>query len=245
VAPVAIVAPSTSSDCFEMAIEAWRIAIKYRTPVIFLSDLYLGVGSEPWLIPDVDTLPRMEPGFATDPATFKAYERDPETLARPWAIPGTPGLEHRIGGLEKANITGNVNYEAENHDLMTRLRFEKIERIANDIPDVEVFGDEDGGDLLVLGWGSTYGVIRTAVQRARTAGKSVSQVHLRHLNPFPKNLGEVLGRFKKVLIPENNMGQLTLLIRGKYLIDAEGLHRVTGRPFMIQEVEDKILEMVS
>ena len=245
VAPVAIVAPSTSSDCFEMAIEAWRIAIKYRTPVIFLSDLYLGVGSEPWLIPDVDTLPRMEPGFATDPVTFKAYERDPETLARPWAIPGTPGLEHRIGGLEKANITGNVNYEAENHDLMTRLRFEKIERIANDIPDVEVFGDEDGGDLLVLGWGSTYGVIRTAVQRARTAGKSVSQVHLRHLNPFPKNLGEVLGRFKKVLIPENNMGQLTLLIRGKYLIDAEGLHRVTGRPFMIQEVEDKILEMVS
>ncbi len=130
----------------------------------------------------------MDPNFATDPATFKAYERDPETLARPWAVPGTPGLEHRIGGLEKANITGNVNYEAENHDLMTRLRFEKIERIANDIPDVEVFGDEDGGDLLVLGWGSTYGVIRTAVQRARTAGKSVSQAHLRHLNPFPKNL---------------------------------------------------------
>ena len=244
VAPVAIVAPATSSDCFNMAIEAWRIAIKYRTPVIFLSDLYLGVGSEPWLIPDVSTLPAMEPGFATDPATFKAYERDPETLARPWAIPGTPGLEHRIGGLEKANITGNVNYEAENHDLMTRLRFEKIERIANDIPDVEVYGDEAGGDLLVLGWGSTYGVNRTAVQRARTAGKKVSQVHLRHLNPFPKNLGDVLGRFKQVLIPENNMGQLTLLIRGKYLIDAEGLHRVTGRPFMIQEVEDKILEMV-
>jgi 2-oxoglutarate ferredoxin oxidoreductase subunit alpha len=245
VAPVAIVAPATSSDCFNMAIEAWRIAIKYRTPVIFLSDLYLGVGSEPWLIPDVDSLPTMEPNFATDPATFKAYERDPVTLARPWAVPGTPGLEHRIGGLEKANITGNVNYEAENHDLMTRLRFEKIERIANDIPDVEVYGDEDGGDLLVLGWGSTYGINRTAVQRARTAGKSVSQVHLRHLNPFPKNLGDVLGRFKRVLIPENNMGQLTLLIRGKYLIDAEGLHRVTGRPFTIQEVEDKIMEMVS
>ncbi|HEU0075040.1 MAG TPA: 2-oxoacid:acceptor oxidoreductase subunit alpha [Dehalococcoidia bacterium] len=244
VAPVAIVAPSTSSDCFNMAIEAWRIAIKYRTPVIFLSDLYLGVGSEPWLIPDPAKLPRMEANFATDPATFKAYERDPETLARPWAVPGTPGLEHRIGGLEKANITGNVNYEAENHDLMTRLRFEKIERIANDIPEVEVFGDEDGGDLLVLGWGSTYGVIRTAVQRARVAGKSVSQVHLKHLNPFPKNLGDVLGRFDKVLIPENNMGQLSLLIRGKYLVDAVGLHRVTGRPFMIQEIEDKILEMV-
>jgi 2-oxoglutarate ferredoxin oxidoreductase subunit alpha len=245
VAPVAIVAPSTSSDCFETAIEAWRIAIKYRTPVIFLSDLYLGVGSEPWLIPDFETLPKMEPNFASDPATFKAYERDPETLARPWAIPGTPGLEHRIGGLEKANITGNVNYEAENHDLMTRLRFEKIDRIANDIPDVEVFGDEDGGDLLVLGWGSTYGVNRTAVQRARTAGKSVSQAHLKHLNPFPKNLGDVLGRFKKVLIPENNMGQLTLLVRGRYLIDAEGLHRVTGRPFTISEVEEKILEMVN
>jgi 2-oxoglutarate ferredoxin oxidoreductase subunit alpha len=244
VAPVAIVAPSTSSDCFAMAIEAWRIAIKYRTPVIFLSDLYLGVGSEPWLIPDINQLPKMEPNFATDPATFKAYERDPETLARPWAIPGTPGLEHRIGGLEKANITGNVNYEAENHDLMTRLRFEKIERIANDIPEVEVYGDEDGGDLLVLGWGSTYGVNRTAVQRARTAGKSVSQAHLKHLNPFPKNLGDVLKRFKKVLIPENNMGQLTLLIRGKYLVDAEGLHRVTGRPFTISEVEQKILEMV-
>jgi 2-oxoglutarate ferredoxin oxidoreductase subunit alpha len=243
VAPVAIVAPSTSSDCFDMAIEAWRIAIKYRTPVIFLSDLYLGVGSEPWLIPDFDSLPKMDPNFATDPDTFKAYERDPETLARPWAIPGTPGLEHRIGGLEKANITGNVNYTAENHDLMTRLRFEKIERIANDIPEVEVYGDESG-DLLVVSWGSTYGVNRTAVQRARAAGKKVSQVHLKHLNPFPRNLGDVLKRFKKVLIPENNMGQLVLLIRGKYLVDAEGYHRVTGRPFTISEVEAKILEMV-
>jgi 2-oxoglutarate ferredoxin oxidoreductase subunit alpha len=243
VAPVAIVAPSTSSDCFAMAIEAWRIAIKYRTPVIFLSDLYLGVGSEPWLIPDFESLPRMEPNFATDPETFHAYERDPETLARPWAVPGTPGLEHRIGGLEKANITGNVNYEAENHDLMTRLRFEKIERIANDIPELEVYGDDEG-DLLVLGWGSTFGVNRTAVQRARAAGKKVSQAHLKHLNPFPKNLGDVLRRFKRVLIPENNMGQLTLLIRGKFLIDAEGLHRITGRPFTISEVEAKILEMV-
>jgi 2-oxoglutarate/2-oxoacid ferredoxin oxidoreductase subunit alpha len=243
VAPVAIVAPATSSDCFEMAIEAWRLAIKYRTPVIFLSDLYLGVGSEPWLIPSFEDLPKMDPDFASDPESFKPYERNPDTLARPWAIPGTPGLEHRIGGLEKEDISGNVNYEAENHDLMTRLRFEKIERIANDIPDVEVYGDEDGGDLLVLGWGSTYGVNRTAVQRARAAGKSVSQAHLRHLNPFPKNLGDVLARFKKVLIPENNMGQLELLIRGRYLIDAEGLHRVTGRPFTISEVEEKILEM--
>ena len=243
VAPLAIVAPATSSDCFLMAIEAWRIAIKYRTPVIYMSDLYLGVGSEPWLIPDFNTLAKMDPDFASDPATFQPYERDPDTLARPWAIPGTPGLEHRIGGLEKANISGNVNYEADNHDLMTRLRFEKIERIANDIPEVEVFGEPEG-DLLVLGWGSTYGVNRTAVQRAQASGKKVSQAHLRHLNPFPRNLGDVLKRFKKVLIPENNMGQLTLLVRGKYLVDAEGLHRVTGRPFTISEVEEKILEMV-
>jgi 2-oxoglutarate ferredoxin oxidoreductase subunit alpha len=244
VAPVAIVAPATSSDCFYMAIEAWRLAIKYRTPVIFLSDFFLGYGAEPWLIPDINSLPKIDANFATDPATFKPFQRDPVTLARPWAIPGTPGLEHRIGGLEKGNIDGNVNYEAENHEIMTKLRFEKIERIANDIPDVEVFGDEDGGDLLVLGWGSTYGVSRTAVQRARAAGKSVSQVHLRHLNPFPKNLGDVLKRFKKVLIPENNMGQLLLLIRGQFLVDAVGLHRITGRPFTIREVEEKILDMV-
>ncbi|MPZ50070.1 MAG: 2-oxoacid:acceptor oxidoreductase subunit alpha [Dehalococcoidia bacterium] len=243
-APVAIVAPATSSDCFYMAIEAWRIAIKYRTPVIFLSDLYLGVGSEPWLIPNYGDLEKMDANFATDPETFKRYARDPETLAPPWAIPGTPGLEHRVGGLEKQNITGNVNYEAENHDLMTKLRAEKIERIANDIPDLEVFGDEGGGELLVLGWGSTYGVNRTAVQRSRTAGLSVSQAHLRYLNPFPKNLGDVLSRFKKVLIPENNLGQLQLLVRGRYLVDAVGLHRVTGRPFTISEVEVKIREML-
>jgi 2-oxoglutarate/2-oxoacid ferredoxin oxidoreductase subunit alpha len=243
VAPVAIVAPSTSGDCFDMAIEAWRIAIKYRTPVIFLSDFYLGYGAEPWLIPDFETLPKIEPNFATDPETFKPYLRDEKTLARPWAIPGTPGLEHRIGGLEKGNIDGNVNYEPENHDLMTRLRFEKIARIADDIPELEVYGDEDGGDLLVLGWGSTFGVCRSAVQRARTAGKSVSHAHLRYLNPFPKNVGELLKRYKKVLIPENNLGQLLLLIRGEFLVDAVGYHRVTGRPFTISEVEAKILEL--
>ena len=243
-APVAIVAPATSSDCFDMAIEAWRIAIKYRTPVIFLSDLYLGVGSEPWLIPDTSTLPRIDVNFATDPETFKAYERDPETLARPWAVPGTPGLEHRIGGLEKQDVTGNVNYQPENHDRMTKLRAEKIERIANDIPDLDVYGDEAGGDLLVLGWGSTFGVNRTAVQRTRAQGKSVSQAHLRYLNPFPKNLGDVLGRFKKVLIPENNLGQLRLLIRGEFLVDATGINRVTGRPFSISEIEERVLELV-
>jgi len=244
VAPVAIVAPATSGDAFYMAIEAWRIAIKYRTPVIFLSDFYLGYGAEPWLIPDISTLPKIDPDFATDPATFQPFKRDEKTLARPWAIPGTPGLEHRIGGLEKGNIDGNVNYEPANHDLMTRLRFEKIARIADDIPPLDVFGDEEGGDLLVLGWGSTYGVIRTAVQRARAQGKSVSHAHIRHLNPMPKNVGEVLKRYKKVLIPENNMGQLLLLIRGEFLVDAQGLHRITGRPFMIAEIEEKILEMV-
>jgi 2-oxoglutarate/2-oxoacid ferredoxin oxidoreductase subunit alpha len=240
--PVAIVAPATASDCFNMAIEAWRLAIKYRTPVIYLSDLYLGFGSEPWLVPDFEKLSPIDPNFHTDPTNFQPYSRDPETLARPWAIPGTPGLEHRIGGLEKANITGNVNYEAENHDLMTHLRAEKIERIANDIPEIEVDGDETG-DLLVLGWGSTYGVIKTAVQRARSQGKSVSAAHLRYLNPFPKNLGDILGHFNQVLIPENNLGQLRLLIRGRYLVDAVGLNRVTGRPFTISEVEAKILEL--
>jgi len=244
VAPVAIVAPCTASDAFYMAIEAWRIAIKYRTPVIFLSDFYLGYGAEPWLIPDISTLPKIDPNFATDPATFQPFKRDEKTLARPWAIPGTPGLEHRIGGLEKGNIDGAVNYEPANHDLMTRLRFEKIARIADDIPPLDVFGDEEGGDLLVLGWGSTYGVIRTAVQRARAQGKSVSHAHLRYLNPMPKNVGDVLKRYKKVLIPENNMGQLLLLIRGEFLVDAQGLHRITGRPFMIAEVEEKILSMV-
>ena len=243
VAPVAVVAPATSTDCFDMAIEAWRLAIKYRTPVIYLSDFYLGFGAEPWLIPEFETLPRIEANFHTDPETFQPYARDPQTLARPWAIPGTPGLEHRIGGLEKQHITGNVNYEAENHDLMTHLRFEKIERIANDIPELEVFGDEEG-DLLVLGWGSTYGISRSAVLRVRAQGKNVSQVHLRQLNPFPRNLGDILKRFDKVLIPENNMGQLALLVRGRYLVDAVPYNRVTGRPFTIAEIEAKILELV-
>jgi len=242
--PVVIVAPATASDCFYMAIEAWRIAIKYRVPVIFLSDLYLGFGSEPWLVPDFASLPKIDPNFSTDPATFKAYERDPETLARPWAVPGTPGLEHRVGGLEKQNITGNVNYEAGNHDLMTHLRADKVAGIAKDIPEIEVDGDSTG-ELLVLGWGSTYGVIKTAVQRAQSAGKKVSAAHLRHLNPFPRNLGEILSNFDRVLIPENNLGQLRLLVRAKYLVDAEGLNKNTGRPFTISEIESRILEMCS
>jgi len=240
--PVAVVAPATPSDCFAMAVEAWRIAIKYRTPVIFLSDGYLGMGSEPWLVPDIESLPQMDPDFASDPATFQPYARNPETMARPWAIPGTPGLEHRIGGLEKADITGNVSYDPVNHDRMVHLRAEKIERIAQDIPDVEVNGDASGG-LLVLGWGSTFGVITTAVQRARAKGQKVSAAHIRHLNPLPRNLGDVLARHDRVLIPEINLGQLRLLIRGKFLVDAVGLNKVSGRPFTIAEVEARITEL--
>jgi 2-oxoglutarate ferredoxin oxidoreductase subunit alpha len=240
--PVAVIAPISPSDCFNAAVEAWRIAIKYRTPVIFLSDGYLGMGSEPWLVPDIDGLPAIDPDFATDAENFKPYERDPQTLARPWAIPGTPGLEHRIGGLEKSDITGNVSYDPANHDRMVHLRQEKIDRIAQDIPELTVNGDESGG-LLVLGWGSTYGVITTAVQRARSRGLKVSCASLRYLNPFPPNLEQVLRRYDQVLIPEINLGQLRLLIRGKFLVDAVGLNKVSGRPFTIAEVEEKITEL--
>jgi 2-oxoglutarate ferredoxin oxidoreductase subunit alpha len=240
--PVAIVAPATASDCFNMAIEAWRIAIKYRTPVIFLSDGYLGMGSEPWLVPDIDSLPKIEANFAHDAATFQPYARDPKTLARPWAVPGTPDLEHRIGGLEKADITGNVNYEPANHDKMVHLRAAKIAGIVQDVPDLTVSGDESGG-LLVLGWGSTYGVITTAVQRARAQGKQVSSAHIRHINPLPANLGDVLKRYDQVLMPEMNLGQMRLLLRGRYLVDIVGLNKVSGRPFTIAEVEKKITEL--
>jgi 2-oxoglutarate ferredoxin oxidoreductase subunit alpha len=241
--PVAIVAPATPSECFKMAIEAFRIATKYMTPCVFLSDGYLGSGSEPWRIPAFADLPKIDIKYATDPATFKPYVRDPETLARPWAIPGTPDLEHRIGGLEKSDVLGNVSYDAENHWRMVQYRAEKIARIARDIPDLEVMGDREG-ELLVLGWGSTYGPIVTAVQRARAKGLSVSCAHLRYLNPFPENLGEVVSRFQQVLIPELNLGQLRMLIRSRYLVDAVGLNRVTGRPLKINEIETKINELV-
>ncbi|MBI1387077.1 MAG: 2-oxoacid:acceptor oxidoreductase subunit alpha [bacterium] len=239
--PLAIVAPATPSDCFTMALEACRIALKFMTPVIILSDGYLANGAEPWRIPEVDDLPAIDAPFCTKPNAedgFNPYTRD-ERLARPWAVPGTPGLQHRIGGLEKQHITGNVSYDPKNHDFMVKLRQDKIDGIANDIPPLKVFGDESG-DLLVLGWGGTYGSITTAVERARKAGKKVSQAHLRYLNPFPKNLGEVLSRFKKVLIPELNLGQLRTLIRAKYLIDAKGLNKVQGRPFQVAEVLEAI-----
>ncbi|MCH8919628.1 MAG: 2-oxoacid:acceptor oxidoreductase subunit alpha [Chloroflexi bacterium] len=242
-APVAVVAPATPAECFDMAIESFRIALKYMVPTVFLSDGYLGTGSEPWLIPSIEELPKIDIKFATDPDTFRPYARDEDTLARPWAVPGTPGLEHRIGGLEKADVSGNVSYDAENHMRMVAYRAEKVERIANDIPDVEVVGEPEGS-LLVVGWGSTYGAILSAVQRGQASGMPVSCAHLRYLNPFPPNLGDVLSRFERVLIPELNLGQLRMLIRGRYLVDAVGLNKVSGRPFLIREIEEKIAELV-
>ena len=207
-------------------------------PVLILSDGYLANGAEPWLIPDPASFDPIEIEHPTDPETFEPYSRN-EDLARPWAIPGTAGLEHRIGGLEKQDITGNVSYDPANHQRMTDLRQAKIDRVRELIPPIEPHGDA-AGELLVVGWGGTYGSIVTAVNRARAAGKSVSAIHLRHLNPMPKNLGEVLKRFKKVLVPELNMGQLRLLIRGKYLVDARGLNKVQGKPFLIEEIEQAI-----
>lgn len=239
--PIAIVAPSTPGDCFTMAIEAWRIAIKYMTPVIYLSDGYLANGSEPWRIPKIEDLPKIEVKFHTEAEGFFPYLRDEKTLARPWAIPGTAGLEHRIGGLEKQNITGNVSYDPENHDLMVRLRAEKIARIANDIPDVEVLGEREG-EVLVVGWGGTFGALTAAVEECRGRNLSVSSIHLRYLNPFPKNLGDVLARFEKILVPELNLGQLALLLRAKFLVPAISLTKVKGKPFKISEIIDKIEE---
>jgi 2-oxoglutarate ferredoxin oxidoreductase subunit alpha len=239
--PVIVLAPSTPADCFHMAIESVRLAFKYMTPVFYLSDGYLANGAEPWAIPSVDALPRIDVTFANDPATFMPYARDPETLARPYAIPGTPGLEHRIGGIEKQHITGNVNYDPENHHLMVRLRQEKIERAVQDIPLLEVFGEQNG-KVLVLGWGSTYGSISTAVEKLQAEGKSVSSAHLRYLNPFPKNLGEVLAGFETVIVPEMNLGQLCTMIRARYLVDAIAFSKVKGRPFQIREIVRKVEE---
>ncbi len=242
--PLCIVAPCTPGDCFTMAIEAARIALTHMVPVILLSDGYLANGAEPWSIPRVESLPKISVKFATDPATYKPYKRDPETLARPWASPGTPGLEHRIGGIEKEEVTGNVSYDPENHEKMVKVRAEKVARIANDIPPIEVVGDPQGGDILVIGWGSTYGAIDQAVGRVRRRGGRVSAAHLRYLNPFPNNLGDVLSRFEKVLVPEMNMGQLRLLLRDRYLVNAIGLNKIQGQPFKIKEIEKKIEELL-
>jgi 2-oxoglutarate ferredoxin oxidoreductase subunit alpha len=233
--PIPVVAPATPADCFDVAFEAVRLALKYMTPVIYLSDAFLATGAEPWRLPDVDALADISVANRVERAGFHPYDRDPVTLARPWAVPGTPGLEHRIGGLEKADITGNVSYDPDNHHRMQTLRAAKIAGIAADIPDLEVYGP-DRGDLLILGWGSTYGSIRSAVERLQADGKAVAHAHLRHLNPFPANTWSVLSSYRRVLIPELNLGQLLLLIRARYLIDAVGYDRVRGKPFRIAEI---------
>jgi len=240
--PIPIVAPYTPSECFQAAVEAVRIAVTYRTPVIVLSDTFLANSSEPWLVPNVDDLPEIDPAFATQPNHddgFWPYLRN-EKLARPWAIPGTPGLEHRIGGLEKEDGSGNISYDPENHERMTRLRAEKVARIANDIPLLEV--DDPGGDaeLLVLGWGSSYGPLRAGVRRVRDRGGKVAFAHVFHLNPLPRNTGEVLRSYAKVLVPETNMGQLVRIIRAEFLVDAEGYSKVTGSPLGAAEIDREI-----
>ena len=242
-APIPVIAAATPADCFSAVFESARIAIKYMTPVICLTDGYLANGSEPWLIPDYGNLPDISPHFITNPEGFLPYSRDKETLARPWAIPGTPGLEHRIGGLEKKNLTGNIDYSPKNHDLMVHLRAEKIARIENDIPPAEIEGDRQG-DVLVVGWGSTYGAIRTAVQRHRLKGHSVSHLHLRYISPMQKNVGEILSQFKTILVPELNMGQLIKILRSNYLVPAMGLNKIMGLPFQAEEIETKIGELL-
>ncbi len=241
--PVVIIAPATPSECFFMAIEAFRIALKYMVPVIFMSDGYIGNGSEPWRIPLMSELPKVEYHYAPLDGEFSPYKRDPETLARPWAVPGQKGLEHRIGGIEKSAATGDISYDPQNHHEMTLVRAERVARIARDIPQMEISGPATG-ELLLLGWGGTYGAITTAAESARKRGLSVSSAHIRYLNPFPSNLGDVLSGFKKVMIPELNNGQLSLLIRGKFLVDAVGFNKISGQPFKIAELEGKIDEML-
>ncbi|MFE5599967.1 2-oxoacid:acceptor oxidoreductase subunit alpha [Streptomyces coelicoflavus] len=248
-APVPVVAPRTSADCFDAALEAARIALTYRTPVFLLSDGYLANGSEPWRIPEADELPDLAVRFAQGPnhtlddgtEVFWPYKRDPHTLARPWAVPGTPGLEHRIGGIEKQDGTGNISYDPANHDFMVRTRQAKVDGIT--VPDLEV-DDPDGARTLVLGWGSTYGPITAAVRRLRTAGEPVAQAHLRHLNPFPANLGAVLKRYDKVVVPEMNLGQLATLIRAKYLVDAQSYNQVNGMPFKAEQLATVLKEAI-
>jgi 2-oxoglutarate ferredoxin oxidoreductase subunit alpha len=240
--PLPVVAASTPSDCFRAAIEAVRIAVTYRTPVILLSDTFLQNSSEPWRLPDVAALPEIDPRFATQPNHddgFMPYLRD-ERLARPWATPGTPGLRHRLGGLEKQDVTGEISYDAENHERMTHLRAGKVEKVAEDVPPLQV--DDEGGDaeLLILGWGSTYGAIKGGVRRARQAGLKVAHAHLTHLNPLPRNIDEVVRGYPRVLIPEMNMGQLAMMVRARFLVDAESFSKVQGQPILAADIEEQI-----
>jgi 2-oxoglutarate ferredoxin oxidoreductase subunit alpha len=246
---VPIVAPRSPGDCFDAAIEAVRIAVTYRTPVLLLSDGSLANGSEPWKVPDAESLAPIEPGFATEPnapdgsGEFWPYLRDDDTLARPWAVPGTPGLEHRIGGLEKADGRGSISYEPANHDRMVRLRGAKIDGIV--VPDVEVEDPTGDAEVLVVGWGSTYGPIIAGSRRVRALGHRIATAHLRHLHPLPANLGDVLGRYRTVLVPEMNLGQLSMLLRARYLVDAQSYTTVSGLPFKAEELQDVFLEYLT
>ncbi len=248
-APVPIVAPRSPGDCFDAILEAVRIALTYRTPVFFLSDGYLANGAEPWQVPVVDDLPDLRVDFATEPngpnGDFLPYLRDPETLARPWAVPGTPGLQHRVGGIEKADRTGNISYDPDNHDFMVRTRQAKVDGIARTIPPLEVDDPSGEARVLALGWGSTYGPIGAAARRVRRAGYPVAQAHLRHLNPFPANLGEVLARYDRVVIPEMNLGQLAQLVRSRFLVDAISFTQVRGMPFLSTELGDMLQGVIS
>jgi 2-oxoglutarate ferredoxin oxidoreductase subunit alpha len=244
-APLPVLACRSPADCFDVVREAWRIAVRFMVPVIILSDGYIANGAEPWRVPRFEDLPKIpveHPGPSSNDEPFLPYLRD-ERLSRPWALPGTPGLEHRIGGLEKQQVTGNVSYDNDNHEFMVKLRAQKVENIAMDIPLQEVHGPQ-AGDLLVLSWGGTYGACLTAVEQCQAEGLSVAHAHLRYMNPFPANLGEVLENFDKVLIPEWNMGQLKLLVRAKYLIDAQGLNKVKGKPFHVEEIVTAIRQQL-
>lgn len=243
-APIPVLAARTSTDCFDMTLEAARIAIKYMTPVILLTDGYLAQGSHPWKIPDVNELPEIKVEYRTDTENFGPYDRDPETLSRPWAIPGTQGLEHRIGGLEKDDFSGNVSHDPLNHQKMVEFRANKVKGIQNDIPDAEIMGDTDS-ELLIIGWGSTYGAIKTAFDKLREEGKKIAYVHLNYINPLPKNLGDIIKNYKKILVPELNNGQLSVLLRSTYLTYVEQLNKIQGATFRSQEIEDKINEMLS
>ncbi len=242
-APIPVLAAATPADCFWIAVEACKIALKYMVPVIILSDGYLANGAEPWRIPSLDEIPGIPVKFATKPDGFQPYRRDADSLARPWAIPGTPGLEHRIGGLEKQDVTGNVNYEPLNHENMVRIRAAKVDAIVQDVPNVLPSGDAEG-DLLIVSWGSTFGAITQAVKGQRDKGRKIGHLHLRYLNPLPANLGDILKRYKRVLVPELNMGQLLWVLRAKYLVNAVGLNKIQGRPFKQTELDQKIEEML-
>ncbi|NJN25452.1 MAG: 2-oxoacid:acceptor oxidoreductase subunit alpha [Cyclobacteriaceae bacterium] len=243
-APLPVLAAASAADCFNMTVEAARLALKYMTPVILLTDGYIAQGTEPWRIPELNELPDLTPNFATDPDRFAPYVRDPQTLARMWAVPGMQGMEHRIGGLEKQNITGAVSHDPENHQKMVEIRQEKINRIAQDIPNLEIMGSPEA-NLLIIGWGSTYGAIKSAVDAISREGKKVAYVHLRHINPLPTNLATIVGRYKEILVPEMNLGQLKNILQARYLIPMIGMNKVQGIPFKTSEIKAKIEELLS